>query len=186
MNLVTRNGCDGSHRGLSDWYSDLEQGIADALAKGPDYEWTTGWYSSKHEIASAKITCKDGGLLIEASVSDDFDTEGYGCGVLTHTTDLDTLRKKIDEIWDEADEDRRENEMFVGYSVLRGGSWVETYIKDAGYDLDHPPGDNYFEWGWQGEDILEEDVREALASWAMDHDDGEFTYKEYTIKAWSD
>jgi len=186
MHQVTHSGCDGSHRGLTDWYRDLEENIVKALAEGPEFEWTTGWYSSKHEIATACITCTGGVIRTEASVSDDFDTPGYGLADIEYTTDLDEIRQAIYRAWDAAIEDKRENEMFIGYSVIHNGSWVETYIKDAGYDLDYPPGDNYYDWGWQGEEDIPEDVKEALQKWADEHDDGEFEYKDYKIKTWSD
>ena len=188
MYQVKHSGCDGSHRGLADWYSDLEENIIKALAKGPAFEWTTNWYASKHEIATANITCKDGDLLIEASVSDDFDTPGYGSGVIPHTEDLDMIRKKIYEVWDEALEDKRENEMFIGYSVIHAGSWVETYLRPRGdgWYLDEPPGDSYYEWGWQGETDLEDDVKEALSAWVESQEDGEFEYKNYKIEPWKE
>ena len=192
MEQLKHSGCDGSHRGLGDWYSDLEANIVAALAKGPDHKWTTGWYASKHEIATACITYDGMVITVEASVSDDFDTPGYGSGSMEYTTDLDKIREKIYEVWDEADENKKDNEVYIGYSVigyskrLKTTGWIETYIKDAGYGLDAPPGDNYLEWGWQGESDIDPEILDKLEEWALTHDEGEFTYKEYTIKPWKD
>lgn len=194
--VVKHSGCDGSHRGLADWYDDLERGIVLALAQGPKFQWTTGWYSSKHEIACAKISGSGSGMLcVEASVSDDFDTEGCGQTFIPHTQDLDEIRQAIYKAWDEACENKRDNEMFAGYSVIgksenmNWNGWIETYLKPQGdgWYLDEPPGDNYFEWGWQNEAVdIPDDVREALRKWADENDEGEFEYKGYTIKPWSD
>jgi len=196
MYVVKHSGCDGSHRGLGDWYSDLEENIVKALARGPSFEWTTGWYASKHEIASGKITCSGSGMLgIEASVSDDFDTEGYGQTFIPHTQDLDEIRKAINKAWDDALECKSENEEFIGYSVIgksekyNWNGWIETYLKPGGdgWYLDGPPGDNYFDWGWQDECIdIPEDVKDALKKWADENDEGEFEYKGYKIKPWTD
>jgi hypothetical protein len=255
MDIIKHSGCDGSHRGLADWYSDLEQGIKDALARGPAAQWTTGWYSSKHEIACGKISslgvgdleenphqafaadeaswlppdpdlvrvsaigCGDlpeggkgmegwgGRLFIEASVSDDFDTPGSSGRVIPHTTDLDKITETIHEVWDEAAEDQKDNRVYVGYSILteveshamyiggepqgepvRHQGWVETYLKTCGdeYDLDGPPGDNYYEWGFQGEAQMDDETKKALAAWAEANDEGEFTFGAFTIKPWSD
>ena len=45
---------DGSHHGLTNWYPKVEAAIVEALAAGQPF--TTGWYGSKKEIASARIT----------------------------------------------------------------------------------------------------------------------------------
>lgn len=195
MYQVKHSGCDGSHRGLGDWYSDLEENIVKALARGPEFEWTTGWYASKHEIATACITCKGGVLRIEASVSDDFDTPGHGLVDIEHTTDLDKIREAIYEAWDAASDDKKENEEFVGYSVIgrseshNWNGWIETYLKPRGFgwEMDGPPGDNYYEWGWQDESIdIPAEVKDKLKEWADENDEGEFEYKGYKIKPWSD
>ena len=198
---------DGAHCGLGDWYAEIEQGIQDALNKGPEYEWTTGWYASKKEIASARITNEQGGIRIEVLVSDDFDTPGIGTEIIEHTTDLDRIREAIYEAWDEAGENQKGNRLYVGYSVLteveshstyiagkpqgkpiRHQGWVETYIKPDGDGCywDEPPGDNYHQWGFQDEYDIPQDVKNKLAEWANDHDWGEFTYGDFTIKAWDE
>jgi hypothetical protein len=166
-------GLDGSKWGLSDWYEDgLEKEIRKALSKGPKFRWTTGWYGSKKEIASACITCTgDGDLFVEASCSDDFDTEGHGDRTIPFTKNLDTIRKAVNAAWNEAGENKRDNEVFFGYSIgprtgprhrgSRMKSWKYTFIKDvSGFGLEQPPGDNYHQWGWQ-EDEDELDIPAA-------------------------
>ena len=44
---------DGAHCGLSDWYSDGRAELEQALKEKIPFD--TGWYSSKKEIASARI-----------------------------------------------------------------------------------------------------------------------------------
>jgi hypothetical protein len=169
---------DGAHWGLADWYPEIEAGIVDALSKGPEVEWTTGWYSSKKEIASAKITCYgDGQLEVTASVSDDFDTEGYGDKLIPFTQDLSVIRQAIYDAWDEAEANRKDNAEYVMFTVKRCEpgdwdnpvSWVETFLFDPTGMQDCPPGDNYFEWGWQNESIIEPIVRDtfekAIQAW---------------------
>lgn len=143
-----KNHCDGAHCGLADWYSDIEQGIVQALNQGPEFEWTTGWYSSKKEIANCCIANAQDGITIKVSVSDDFDTVGKSEKVIQHTTDLDVIRRTIYEVWDEASSDQEDNREYVGYSIFTeiethsmyiGGvpqgkpvktqGWVETYLK---------------------------------------------------------
>jgi hypothetical protein len=200
---------DGAHCGLGDWYPEIEKGIQKALKHGPK-QWTTGWYASKKEIASAKITCQDGKIKVEVSVSDDFDTEGLGSKTIPHTTDLEVVRETIYAAWDEANGNQKDNRCYVGFSILTrtrvystyiGGkpqgkgrmamSWVETYIRQSGdgYCLDSPPGDNYSQWGFQGEYDIPDDVKERLAKWAEQWpDDGkkEFKCKGFTIKPWEE
>lgn len=109
---------DGAHCGLGDWYGEIEEGIQAALNDGPERDWTTGWYASKKEIASARITNADGGMLIEVSVSDDFDTPGLGERIIQHTTDIEEIRAAIYEAWEEAEGDQKDNRMYVGFSIL--------------------------------------------------------------------
>jgi len=114
---------DGSHWGLTDWYPEIEAGIRKALRRGKQAEWTTGWYGSKKEIASANITHCDGEILIEASVSDDLNTEGYASRTIPHTTSLEKLRKAIDEVWDEAVENQKENRQYFGFHRVEAEWW---------------------------------------------------------------
>lgn len=198
---------DGAHCGLGDWYPEIERGIVDALEK-PD-EWTTGWYSSKKEIASACITWTDDGIRVEVSVSDDFDTPGSGEKTIAHTSDLERIRKAIYGAWDAAEEDQKANRPYVGYSVFTevesygrysGGKgqgapvkrqgWVETYIRPRVDAVDYgyygcPPGDHYHQWGFQDEYVIPDDVKEQLEDWADTNDSGSHTVGEFTIKAWT-
>lgn len=163
---------DGAHCGLSDWYPDKEKALLRALKSGKPFD--TGWYSSKKEIASARVfTQEDGpcpGIYVEVSVSDDFDTVGKAGAMATDRT-LEAVRKAIYAAWDDALLDKEKNEPYVGFSILArrtryscyiGGkpqgkpkrrlSWVETYIHDkSGDGIGSPPGDNYHKWGWQGD-----------------------------------
>lgn len=200
--------CDGAHCGLGDWYPEIEEGIRQALKQGRKAEWTTGWYGSKKEIASACITHVDGKIRIEVSVSDDFDTEGTGEQIIPHTTNLEKIRTAIYAAWDQAEEDQRENRAYYGFSIhhntrykLHGetkghlirNAWVETLIlpRGWGYEMDSPPGDNYGKWGFQGEKKIPKAVKEKLEAWANDWivEDAEgesFTYKGWTIKPWDE
>lgn len=138
---------DGAHRGLSDWYSENEAALKAALDAHIPFD--TGWYGSKHEIASARIRSTDGHTIkVEASVSDDFDTEGRGSNATTEWT-LEAVAEAVAAAWDEADENRANNAPYVGFSIHDStGSWIETYLLSVG-EYDTPPGDNYYWWGWQ-------------------------------------
>ena len=156
---------DGAHCGLTDWYDVLENGIVEALATRKD-NWTTGWYASKKEIASARISKQEKDLVLEASVSDDFDTEGYGMVNIPITTDLEVIRKTIYEAWELAEEDQKENKSVALYSVRnKKGQWAETYLVNVSpyfCDDDTVPGDNYHEFGWQGDGDVPEDAKKQL------------------------
>lgn len=184
---------DGSHWGLNDWYPEIEAGIREALAC--DDEWTTGWYCSKKEIASCSITkTNQNEITVEASVSDDFDTNGYGdVFMVFNQKDIDysieAIRKAISQAWEEAEQDRKDNAIYVGYKVIKGNAWIETYILDTSGGMygDEPPGDNYFEWGWQGDGELPDGVKEVLEKWVQSFSgEGECTCDSYTIKQWDD
>jgi len=204
---------DGAHCGLGDWYDEIEQGIQEALNQGPEHEWTTGWYASKKEIASARITNAEGGIRIEVSVSDDFDTPGMGERVIQHTTDLETIRTAIYEAWEGAEDDQKDNRAYAGYSILtevdlaehwkgcnvfpepkgKGQVCIDYYIACVSpFDEEFPPGDNYHEWGFQGgSDDVPKHVRDQLAEWAERHKYGDaegesLTVEGYTIKPWDE
>ncbi len=144
---------DGAHCGLSDWYEEGEAQLAAVLANHAPFD--TGWYSSKKEIASARIWSEDGiKIKVEASVSDDFDTTGWG---YISTTDwgLNAIRNAISFAWDKAEKDRNANQEYEGFRIGRDGRWEETYLINIGWGENlAPPGDNYHWWGWQydGED----------------------------------
>jgi len=184
---------DGAHCGLGDWYPEIEAGIEAALKKGAEYRWTTGWYASKKEIASANISNTPDGICVEVSVSDDFDTPGLGSRSIAFTTDLEEIRQAIYDAWDDAEGNQKENRMYVGYSVhdaTEGGGWVETYIKASGEGAlwcgDSPPGDNYHTWGFQNEYDIPEDVKDQLEEWAQSNDWGSHTVGDFTIKGWDE
>lgn len=163
LECMSKHG-DGAHCGLGDWYEDIEQGIQQALLKSSD--WTTGWYSSKKEIASSRISKLGKVLHIEVSVSDDFDTNGTASQDIKMTTDLEKIRKAIYKVWDMAEEDRKDNQMYVGYSIgPRKGkdlkSWQYTYIVNT-HGLDSPSGDNYLKFGWQEKTKIPANVKDIL------------------------
>jgi len=199
--------CDGAHCGLADWYPEIEKGIQKALKRGPSFNWTTGWYSSKKEIASACITQEDGFITVKVSVSDDFDTLGMGEEVIKHTNDLNKICDAIYKAWNGSEKDQKANQLYVGYSILTkvksyglyiggkgqgkphyGLGWVETYIKPSGdgYCFDSPPGDNYHKWGFQGEYRIPKIIKKKLANWAENHDTGKFKCGKFIIQPWED
>jgi hypothetical protein len=186
---------DGAHCGLTDWYDSLESAIVAALARGRKACWTTGWYASKKEIASACITCAGGEITAEVSVSDDLDTEGHGEVTIPYTKNLDKLRAAVYGAWDEAGENRKDNRLYYGFSVGREGRWEYTIILPAGegHHMETPPGDNYHRWGWQevedGEDhpaVIPANVAKLILDWATDCDEGEATYGGWTAQMWKD
>lgn len=182
---------DGAHWGIADWYQDKKYALKRAI--GGKSDWTTGWYSSKKEIVSANITREGGEYIVEVSVSDDFDTEGLavrGFKPKKATTEaiLKRIEKELHEAWDEAKVDQRHNRQYRGFSVLKDGRWIETYIQNVSeWGLDSPPGDNYHKWGFQGESKISKDIREKLEDWVLGYPaEKEFTYKGYTIQVWTD
>lgn len=195
---------DGAHCGLTDWYPELEAAITAALARGKGYAWTSGWYSSKKEIASACIGQSGGEITVEVSVSDDFDTAGRGERTIRFTKNLERIRAAITAAWEEAERDQRDNRVYAGFSVGRGDKWEFTLILPEGDDylMDSPPGDNYHRWGWQeveeGEDRPAEisaDDAESLLAAAHRFIDGEVSSRNgwhvtcgngWTIRAWED
>lgn len=184
---------DGAHCGLADWYPEIEKGIQDALNKGPRHNWSTGWYASKKEIASAKIDHENGTISIEVSVSDDLDTEGRGEAIIPHTTDLEALRRAIHEAWDNAESNQKDNRVYCGFAILKDGRWVETLLLPLGdgHHYSEPPGDNYHKWGFQGESDIPERVQDRLKRWAdryivEDTSRTRYTYQGWTIKPWDE
>jgi len=142
-------GRDGSHWGLTDWYDEQEAALVAALKGRKDFD--TGWYSSKKEIASARITRRKGKVVVEASVSDDFDTDGRGEREVTSPVTLDSIREAIDKAWDDANDNRKANQGYRGYSLHnKKGNWIDTYLVSVD-GADFPSGDNYYHWGWESD-----------------------------------
>jgi hypothetical protein len=184
---------NGAHCGLTDWYPELEKGIRAALKRGRAANWTTGWYSSKKEIASARLTHEDGQLTVEVHVTDDLDTEGHGTYVIPHTTSLDKIRGALDYAWEKARANQKDNQIYVGFAVHNPkGEYVETYLgqRGEGHHLPNPPGDYYDQWGFQESVFVPLAIRRKLAKWAhgwgIDHEDESFTYRGWTIRPWTD
>ena len=191
---------DGAHCGLSDWYDDGETELAAALADHTPFD--TGWYSSKKEIASARIWSEDGiKIKVEVSVSDDFDTLGGGYASTNEWT-IDAIHACISNAWDKAELDRGENQEFEGFRVGREGRWEETYLVSIGWGENlSPPGDNYHWWGWQydGADDtvgvphpdIPVEIVQAFEKWANDWafyriEEKSLTVGEWTITPWRD
>lgn len=188
---------DGAHCGLTDWYPNGERAIRRALRKGRAHPWTTGWYSSKKEIACASISNVPGeGIRVEVSVSDDFDTPGMGedlmpfRGRLKTSHQVEFIRDAIHRAWELAAADQRANALYRGFSIYERNAWVLTYVAPAGdgCHFDSPPGDNYHEWGWQDECETPKKIKKVFEEWIHDlksyEENASLTVGKYTIKPW--
>jgi hypothetical protein len=183
---------DGAHCGLSDWYPDKEKALRTALKSGKPFD--TGWYGSKKEIASARISSEDGKqVFVEVSVSDDFDTEGGGRSQVfgEFPVDLEQVREAISRAWSEAEENQKENREYAGYSVLHYSTEIPDYLRSPNvypretrkryarkqaqcldiylvnvsqWGAKTPPGDEYHFWGWQSDPMHEEEGNGWLTS----------------------
>lgn len=182
---------DGAHCGLSDWYEDGEQQLAAALAEHTPFD--TGWYSSKKEIASARIWSEDGvKIKIEVCVSDDFDTEGRGYESTEEWT-TDAIQTCISTAWGKADADKEDNAPYVGFSLMHNGQCIEYYLLGDG-TYDTPPGDHYYWWGWQhdedkdGQGVPPPDLplpaAAAFENWAQRWAYGQIKEASCVIGAW--
>lgn len=146
---------DGAHCGLTDWYPEIERGIQQAFLNS-EKDWTTGWYSSKKEIASARISKLGNIIHIEVSVSDDFDTNGAAWYDIKFTKDLKKIQETIYKVWDMAENDLKTNSEYLGYSIgnrknknsQQRKNWIYTYLVNT-HGLEKPTGDNYSKFGWQ-------------------------------------
>jgi hypothetical protein len=125
---------DLTHWSASDWYEDKESEILRALQSGKTFD--TGWRGCKKEILSTCITRADNVITCVVSVSDDFDTEGMGEVTFTVQSDdkpdviLESVRTSLEQAHDAADSDKKENEVYRGYSIHnKAGQWVETYFQ---------------------------------------------------------
>lgn len=143
---------DGTHCGISDFYSDVEKTLTDALTSGNPFD--TGWYSSKKEIQSGRIEKDTDKITVSVSVSDDFDTIGQASIDIPVDSELETICSALDECADLAEQDKEENQNYCGFSILNNGRWMYTLIlpvRDA-LEWDMAPGGDYYqEWGWQEE-----------------------------------
>ncbi len=190
MTSLDFGGGDGSKWGISDWYERLEAAIQAALDRGVEHDWTTGWYSSKKELATGRITKQGNVILCEATQDDDFDTDGQGSVEIPYTTDIEAVREAMDRAHALAEQDRDEKAVYMGFSILDAkGFRIDTYLVPTatGHYMESPPGDNYDSWGWQGDAEIPKDVMDALSAWADDvanHDEDQFSYGGFTIRRW--
>ena len=183
---------DGAKWGVSDFYDRTYDGLIAALQSGDAFD--TGWYGVKKEIESGRVyrpvAAPDGmDIICEVSVSNDFDTEGYGSVVVNVVPYEDTeelfrrVCEALDAARDEARENQRDNEPVEMWSIHdKNGAWVETYLRDvSGFGYDEPPGDNYHRWGFQGYSVIPRPIRRALESGIYNGESpvvvGEFTVK---------
>jgi len=200
--------CDGSHWGLTDWYKEKEIALEKAIKKGNAF--TTNWYSSKKELASAKIDFDgESAFTVSVSVFDDLDTEGmavdtFFCNPHSNLAEIIYMIKNtIDRTWGKAIKNQKENQMYMGFSILHkskvyggyvGGKgigkpqtrlcWVETYLKNT-HGLDSPTGDCYSQWGFQDEIEIPVNVKNKLSNWAENwNGEKQYRYKEWVIKPW--
>jgi len=142
---------DGSHWGLSDWYKEAEKELVETISAQEPFD--TDWYSSKKEIASARIWSTDGKTInVAVSVTDDFDTIGKAERVTDWS--IEKIRWALEDAWQEAERDREANEEYVGFKLVKhsneSSSWIETYLVNIGWGESlSPSGDYYHWWGWQ-------------------------------------
>jgi hypothetical protein len=184
---------DGAHCGLTDWYPEKEAALQAAIDSGKPFD--TYWYASKKEIATARIECDGKKIIVQASVSDDFDTIGNGESVIAMPSSLDDIRAAIDRAWNQAEDDLRDNAIYLGYSVIHKKSWVETYLTCIG-GSDTPGGDNYHYWGWQDDKDGEgknctfkgipKKTAVAFEQFALSGAVGVFKIGAWSIKSWHD
>ena len=187
---------DGAHHGLTDWYEEVEKQIVAALNANDEFD--TGWYSSKKACANGRITHYQNGLhgyilTCQARVTDDFDTNGFGEVEVSNADEeitIERVREVMGRAYALAAENAKENEVYLGFSIINKG-WVETFLIDADGEYDAPPGDTYYKWGWQGECEIPEDIKKGLEAWAwrfrwgLDRDgDESHTIGEWTIQVW--
>lgn len=189
---------NGAHCGLTDRYSSQEAALVAALAAHEPFD--TGWYSSKKEIASARIYSEDGAeIKVEVSVSDDFDTEGLGYVTVTDWS-IKAVDSAIGAAWSQADQNQADNAPYIGFSICKGGRCDDYYLLSNG-EYDTPPGDHYHWWGWQHDYKVDSDgvevgipnpgmplpVVAAFENWARRHyeqTEEVLTIGEWSIKPW--
>lgn len=186
--------------GISDLYTDCRQALEEAIGKPDDF--TTGWFGAKKEIEYGRITREDGVYLIQASVSDDFDTMGEGSVKLNDLGGppariADRLMEALDGALGEARANQIENRVYNGWAIGKAGgdgkraNWVETYISPRGwgFELEEPPGDYYYAWGWQDDgDDVPKDVRDYFEEKIREGDemDVTFSFQGWVCERWAD
>lgn len=182
---------DGAKWGVSDFYDEDREALLRALRSGEAFD--TGWYSVKKEIESGRVyrpVAAPAGMRIhvEASCSDDFDTEGHGEGTveIIPSEDAETLLDRICEALDrareEAHSDRRDNDTVALWSILKNGEWIETYLEDVGgCGSKEPPGDYYSRWGFQGNTVIPKPIRRKIQR-GIASKGSTFTVGEYTVR----
>jgi|TARA_R100000501_G_C2589400_1_gene89947 hypothetical protein len=173
---------DGAHCGLADWYPPIEAQIKECLVSGVDF--TTGWYASKKEIASACITSTGGSLLVEVSVSDDFDCVGTTDATIPTPATLEEIREEIYRVWESAEEAQKDNSCVVYWTIKDAqGRFVEVYLQAVGWgeEMDEPPGDYYFQWGFQGFSELPADLRAKIEERIYREEYTPFTIDGYKV-----
>ena len=166
-----------------------------ALQSGDAFD--TGWYGVKKEIESGRVyrplPAPEGMMVyVEASCSDDFDTDGNGEATVEvipyeDTEDLlDRICEALDRAAEDAQANRRDNnpvEMWSIHDETRSGAWVETYLRDvSGFGSAEPPGDNYRNWGFQGESIIPNPIRNKLEAAIYGADGDEVVVGKYRAR----
>ena len=179
--------------GASDFYDDKREEIMKAIASKLPFE--TGWGGCKKEILSSQIVYDGNFFDCSVSVSDDFDTEGMGdfCANRGETDEetMDNIKKALCQAADLAEENQKDNRVYRGFSIIdKNGGWTETYIQDTGsWGSEYPPGDNYHQWGFQGEnESLTEEIKEKMEEWITSYpEDGEtFEIEGWKVKPWGE
>jgi len=197
-NIFPKGAGDGTHRGPADWYEDVKEAIWQAIQNESE-PWTTGWMGCKHEILSTKIGWDGSTYILEASVSDDFDTPGIGVIKVTpapgRATEhiLNVVEDGLRQAHNTALEDQSDNRNYNGFSIHRPGqaaTWVETYIqqRNNGWNMNEPPGDCYHQWGFQGECELpaetKEKMEDVIQDWDYDENADGVEIDGYIVRAW--
>lgn len=185
---------DGSKWGLTDWYEEKQKALVRAIKRGKPFD--TGWYASKKEIASGRVYCDGKLITVEASVTDDFDTPGRAQVSFKRPFSLKKTIAAMEAAYDMARQDRKNNQVYRGYSILKNGVWVETYLVNCS-EYDTPPGDFYYFWGWQsGEHTdgakpdpalrIPAKTRKAFEAFAHSMKDGSLQMAKWEIHNWDD
>jgi hypothetical protein len=205
-------GLDAAKWGVSDFYEEHEKALRSALASGEDF--TTEAYAVKKEIQTGEVSRVNGEICCRVWVTDDFDTEGE-CGIsfipdpdMTPADLYDKIIESLNEALEGAQENKNENEIYIGYSIGHPGAnpdipehradWIWTYVQrrpgTVGEDmLDDEDPSEYYAWGWNyggihGEDSEEDRItpedREAMERWAKAYAAGEIEKNNARIGDW--